>query len=407
MKQLFAFMFSNIVIMAGEMIDTSFMSNAGIDALCATAAYNSISNLCYKIYNIGAYAYRVMMSRIKACIAVQITLSSIIGVLCLVFCNQITMIFDLSRHQRFLLKWMIIIYAVQLPLRGFSMVVTDWLTFNCLNKHLIRANVIFYVTLIIGDAIVFILKQPVYWMIFATMISYIINDAYMLAFTGILKTDDKVDKESIKDVINFGLNVSIGRSFGGVCKTFVTSLASCLGTYEFALYGVASNVMSCVEYVTNSSYYYGSVKVKNANNKMKTGMNELRKICVPEILVSTVAMMICVISMHGETNLSDALKCSLLACTNIIVHIIWGMVYSITQTSYMVKLGRNGEIVDSITMVTIALLAVHFKLGLTIFLLLSTAGTTAYITVLTVGYLYNTRKERKVYGKEHESDSGL
>lgn len=252
-------------------------------------------------------------------------------------------LFSLTEYQHEMLYLCTVIYGLSMPISKLEVMFNDYLILNSKGKQLIGSSVVFYTMMIGCDAVVLVMKAESYWLIIGTVFSDIVTVAYYLLACNMYKCIHRPDFKIIKEMIKTGVYVWIEKITSAIAYMGCSMFASRLGTFDYAIHGVASAIAEATEEVTNCWYTNQVIKLKRctAENKKRTFWFEARRTILPAIGVSLALVIVMTIPMKGSLPIAKTCKFIALYQSQIIG--LWlyenhrGLCINLGCTKYMVS----------------------------------------------------------------------
>ena len=104
-RQLFIFIVQFVFMAVCDMIDTSFINNTGIDAICILSAYCVLEWTCYAIRGIGMYGYRVLQKNEKSCLFISVLASFIMMIVIFMIADSFPYLYLLTDTPDTFMYW--------------------------------------------------------------------------------------------------------------------------------------------------------------------------------------------------------------------------------------------------------------------------------------------------------------
>lgn len=310
MSQLWIFVLQGLFLGVCSQIDSAFGNNISIDAICVLSAYTVITWITYCIYQIGGYAYRILLSKEKNCMLISVITSIIVGITIVLLSNHIPKIYNLTDTQDILFSKCLKVHGITIPLLAIGEYLFNYMKFQCMNKKLNITNVMFYVIMIGLDVIIFINGGDLNHLLLATTVAYLIYDITLIFCSGILKSTDKINIKDIKLCFKHGFNMITDRVLGKIATLVYNVFASKLGTEAFAVHSICYSIACFTENVTNSLFDYAVVRlvtIEDAKKKFKKCIDIMKKNCIPLALVSYAASYLLLLFMHGDVPITECI----------------------------------------------------------------------------------------------------
>lgn len=396
MKQFFILLLTGFGIAVFELIDSAFGNNLGIDSIVVMSAFTVICWCANTVGSLGTYAYNVRLKGFSECVILQLVSSSTVSLFLLLFYKQIPYIYSLSGDVQYeLLSKCILHLAISFPLRRITEYFYDYAVLQCKNKVVVTSNVLFYVVMIVLDALVIMFKGQCYHLIITTNISYIIHFIYTFIAAEIWKDLNKIDLSEIKQSLISAKDIMIDRCLGKVATVIFNILASHLGTELYALHGIGYAIATSSECITNEWYKYQVIKlheVTNTNEKLVKYKEVRRKTFLPAVALCYILMLILIIPLHGQTDLTSAFLISCLYMVQSIALCIYENARGFLTSLEATKILRSGGLVGIMVRIPVAVISIITPIGLIGFAL----GSSIDFLMRGIFYDYYARKSIKL-----------
>lgn len=324
-RQLFIFIVQFVFMAVCDMIDTSFINNTGIDAICILSAYCVLEWTCYAIRGIGMYGYRVLQKNEKSCLFISVLASFIMMIVIFMIADSFPYLYLLTDTQYKLFTKILYVYAIsQIPL-CIGDFLRNYLILNIKNKELFISNVLFYSLMIILDAVVMFTTKTLTHFFIATLYSYIIYDIFLFIICKWGKIREEYKINIFKEIFKHGINTVFDRVTAKIATFVYNIYASKLGTELYAVHAVCYSVCVFGEAFTNGLHNYVLMNLAKCEPKYryKETKNTLKNVWWMILLMDGAAGLILLTVIHGEVNLSMAAPYCLLYMADIISLILY------------------------------------------------------------------------------------
>lgn len=367
MKQLYIFVFQNLLVTVCGLIDTAFSNSINLDSICVLSSYTVITWVTYKLYSLGSYGYRVLQDKAKLCLYLQMTLSVVVGFLVFSLSEFIPHIYSLTPEQYVLFSKCLRVHAISVPALALGEFMDRYMMLKCKNKQILVANIIFYAIMIALDAIVVYLGKDLSFILLATLVSYLVYDVYVLVASGILHEELKFSFKDIGNIMQHGCPILFDRLSGKVATIAYNALASSLGTELYAIHSVCYTLTTASEGTTGALYTYQTVDLI----KKEPGLSRFNR-CITTmktqgfklVLITYLISFVLLLFTHGDVPLSHCWIWLILYVSQSIALVFYesfsGYLTTEKQTAYL----SFGGVCGILTRIPIALAGYYFNLGL-------------------------------------------
>lgn len=182
MKQFFVFALTGASIAILDLVDSAFGNTINIDSICVMSAFTIIYWFICVICQIGEYAYNVKLKNETECFILEMIATVLCSILIIIFRNQISHIYNLTENQYRLFSLCLLYKGILLVPAKIQSFFYSYIEINCKNKNIVIANVLFYTTMILFDAIVILNHGECYHLIIATGLANIVTIVYFFIF---------------------------------------------------------------------------------------------------------------------------------------------------------------------------------------------------------------------------------
>lgn len=338
-----------------ELIDTAFSNRISLDTICVMSAYFTVITCALVIYQVGSYAYRVLKSNEKYCLAIGFITSCIEGILIFIFADNIASVFSFTDFQMELLAKCLRIYAVSIGLFQIGDFTYGYSLLNSKNMEMLVCNIIYYILLIGTDVLVVVFHGGLAELILCTSLSYAVYDPFVVILSGILKSNEKYRKGLVKDILKHGINTCIGRIADRLSNLVYNMLISSLGTEMYAIHGVCRSIASFTEHFTNGFYTYLMVdicQVENVKERLSRCYELIKEKFTVTIIMCYTFCFVMLIAIHGKVKLIDCLPYVGLYCLQFIPTIFYetlkAYLSTVKKSKYFIFAGLIGLLTEPI-----------------------------------------------------------
>ena len=322
MQQLWIFVLQGLFIGICDKIDTAFGNNISIDAICVLSAYTIITWITYCTYQMGGYAYRIMLSKEKNCLAITLIISILLGIIVFAFSHEIPHLYQLTNSQYELFTKCLKVHAISIPVLAIGEFLGSYIVLKCMNKLMWISNIVLYVIMILLDLAVFINGYGLEYLILTTLISYIVYDILLITQSKILKIQDKITLSDLRLCTKHALNMYTDRILGKVATITYNIYASRLGTEVYAIHCICYSIATFTENITNAQFNYQLVRLvpyEGYKEKFKICIDILRKTFIPLSIIGYATSFILLLFLHGDVAISSCILPLIVYCSQVIL----------------------------------------------------------------------------------------
>lgn len=392
MRQFFVLLLTGFGIAVLELIDSAFGNNLGIDSIVVMSAFTVIFWCANTVGNLGKFAYEVKLKDFSECAILQLLSSSAVSIFLLLLYRQIPYIFHLSGETQYeLLSKCIFHLALAFPLRRITEYIYHYAVLQCKNMVVVATNVSFYTVMIVLDALVIIFKGRCYHLVITTNLSYVVNFVHIVVAAKIWRDFNHVSLREMKSCWLSAKDIMINKCLGKVATVVFNVLASYLGTELYALHGIGYAIATSSEPITSAWYQYQVIKlheITNPSEKLIRCKEIQRKTFLPAIALSYVLMLILIIPLHGQTDLTSAFLISCLYMTQCFALCVYENAIGLLNSLEATKIVKWGGLVGIFVRIPIAVISVMTPIGLIGFAL----GSGIDFLARGIFYEYQARK---------------
>lgn len=260
MSDFLFFVFQALYTIFANMIDDGFANRINMDSVIAYGSYIPLVWTFQSIYNIGKYAYTTIQKEEKTCLFMGFSISVILLVLALPFYSKIHFIYNLSDRQVYLFNKILLCYLFSMPFRQIGDFIFLYLMCQFESKKSLIADVLYWVTALITDIIVFIQGKPVYYLVITTTLAYIVYDIFLIIASKIYQK--KINFYFIKEAFMKGKDMVIDKLLGKVATLAYSSLATHLSKTLYAIHCIVYAIQCNCEGFTNNFNVYCVARLK-------------------------------------------------------------------------------------------------------------------------------------------------
>ena len=363
MKQFWVFILQALYTVIANMIDDGFANRMGIDTVVAYGSFLPIVWTVQSFNNIGKYAYTNTMKHAKTCLGIGLAMTFIVMGGTIPCYRLIGFLYDLSPVQMDIFNKLVLCYLITVPLRTIGDFLYLDLMYQFENKKIIISDILFWVTNICLDTVVFVFKFPSWCLVLTTAVAYFLYDIYLVRHSGILK--ERFQLSAVRELLKHGFNIVFDRIVGRVASLTYCSLASKMPENKYAIHCVVYLLISNTEEFTNNFNIYCRARLDGIKKKILPGSNILLKKYGALLIVIEYAFSIIFLAIyHGDVSFSACLPWLFVYLTDSISLLLYENrkaalgVYS--KTEYL----RYGGLIGVLTRVPYTFLAYYLDWGL-------------------------------------------
>lgn len=301
MKEFVSILISFIFMSMADSIDSAFNNLISIDAIVVTGSFFLIDSIFKSFGEIGIYTYRTTRKNEWQYLWFNIIFGILMGIMVLIFKNVILDIFDLSYIQKDMLSILLNFYILYVVLGRFANGIFEIIRLKGNLKLYRKSLIVYYVSLVGLDALVYLFTKNLTLLFVATIISWFISIIYML-YNLKLKFEFP-NKESFKNVIKYGFAYSSERLLSRIFLLLYGVVASHMGTENYSIHTICYSVCLTLEIITNA--YQATLMIKVPDGKTYEEQYEkcmnMRNKCFPlTIVLNFMFAIIYLIISHGS-----------------------------------------------------------------------------------------------------------
>lgn len=365
MKQFFVFALTGASIAILDLVDSAFGNTINIDSICVMSAFTIIYWFICVICQIGEYAYNVKLKNETECFILEMIATVLCSILIIIFRNQVSHIYNLTENQYRLFSLCLLYKGILLVPAKIQSFFYSYIEINCKNKNIVIANVLFYTTMILFDAIVVLNHGECYHLIIATGLADIVTIVYFFIFCRF-----KVVKPKLKilfECFKCAKDVLVDRILGKIATVTFNILASHLGTELYALHSVGYGIATSIEAITDSCYTNQIVKLSSINNikeKYQKSKSISKQVYIPTVIISYIVAMIMVLPMHGDLSLPQTFFITILYNSQCLLIQLYENHRGFLTSCEATKCLRFGGLVGIIVRIPIAVISAVIPFGI-------------------------------------------
>ena len=301
MKEFISILISFIFMSIADSIDSAFNNLISIDAIVVTGSFLLIDSIFKSFGEIGIYTYRTTRKNEWQYLWFNIIFGILMGIIVFICKNLIVNIFDLSEIQKDMLSILLNFYIAYVVLGRLSNGIFEIIRLKGELKLYRKSLIVYYISLVGLDAIVYILTKNLTLLFIATILSWIISIIYML-YNLKLKFEFP-NKESLKNVIKYGFAYSSERLLSRIFLLLYGVVASHMGTENYSIHTICYSVCLTLEIITNAYQATLMIKVpkgKTYEEQYNNCINMRNKCFALIIILNFVFSFIYLIISHGS-----------------------------------------------------------------------------------------------------------
>ena len=301
MKEFISILISFIFMSIADSIDSAFNNLISIDAIVVSGSFLLIDSIFKSFSEIGLYTYRTTRKNEWSYLWFNILFALLMGFIVLLCRGLIINIFDLTNIQKDMLSVLLAFYIGYLVLGRLANAIFEMIRLKGELKLYRKSLIVYYISLIGLDALAYLLTKNLILLFVATMISWIVSIVYMLYHLK-LKFEFP-NKESLKNVIKYGLPYSSERLLSRIFLLLYGVVASRLGTEQYSIHTICYAICLTLEIITNAYQATLMIKVpiEGSYDEQYKSMINMKKKCFPLIvLLNYIFAIVYLIIQHGS-----------------------------------------------------------------------------------------------------------
>lgn len=301
MKEFISILISFIFMSIADSIDSAFNNLISIDAIVVSGSFLLIDSIFKSFSEIGLYTYRTTRKNEWSYLWFNILFALLMGFIVLLCRGLIINIFDLTNIQKDMLSVLFAFYIGYLVLGRLANAIFEMIRLKGELKLYRKSLIVYYISLIGLDALAYLLTKNLILLFIATMISWIVSIVYMLYHLK-LKFEFP-NKESLKNVIKYGLPYSSERLLSKIFLLLYGVVASRLGTEQYSIHTICYAICLTLEIITNAYQATLMIKVpiEGSYDEQYKSMINMKKKCFPLIvLLNYIFAIVYLIIQHGS-----------------------------------------------------------------------------------------------------------
>ena len=202
MKEFISILISFIFMSIADSIDSAFNNLISIDAIVVTGSFLLIDSIFKSFGEIGIYTYRITRKNEWKYLWFNILFGILMGLIVFAFKDIIVNLFDLTNIQKNMLSLLLNFYIAYVVIGRLANAIFEIIRLKGQLKLYRKSLIVYYVSLVGLDAIVYLLTKNLTLLFVATIVSWIISIIYMLH--NLKLKFEYPDKESLNKVIKYG-----------------------------------------------------------------------------------------------------------------------------------------------------------------------------------------------------------
>ena len=368
MKEFISILISFIFMSIADSIDYAFNNSISIDAIVVAGTFLLIDSIFISFSEIGTYTYRTIRKNEWKYLWFNILFGVLMGIIVFFSKDTIINIFDLTSIQKNMLSLLLNFYIAYVVIGRLANAIFEMIRLKGELKLYRKSLIVFYIFLVVLDAIAYLFTKNLTMLFIATIISWIISIIYMLL--NLKLKFEYPDKTSLKNVIKYGFVYSSERVLSRIFLLLYGVLASHMGTEKYSIHTVCYSVCMLLEIITNAYQATLMIKVpsgKNYEEQYNNCMNMKNK-CFPLIiLLNFIFTFVYLFISHGSLPLYKCFPYIIFYSTA-----LFGIYQYETYKTLCISQGKSfvlliGSTIGVIIRFLICLLFIHSQISLFIF----------------------------------------
>lgn len=368
MKEFISILISFILMGIADNIDNFFNNAISIDSIIVCGSLFSIDLILKSISEIGIYTYRTVRKNEWQYLNINFIVSLVLGIVVFFTKNYIVQIFSITETQKILLSNVLSIYILYLVCGRFSNALFEMIRLKGELKLYNKSLLLFYVTLITLDFIVFITTQNLVLLFVATMITWIISIIYMLKKLRL--KFELPNKETLLNVKKYGIPTALERLLSRAFILIYGVIASYLGTEKYSIHTICYSVCLSLEIITNAYNAALMIKLPEAKTEKDLYSDAImykKKMFGLIVLLNFIFSFIYLAISHGSLPMEECFPYILLYSTA-----VFGLYQYETYKAICVVRGKQlilllGSTIGALIRVIICLIFVKTQVSLYVF----------------------------------------
>lgn len=368
MKEFISILISFIFMSIADSIDYAFNNSISIDAIVVAGTFLLIDSIFISFGEIGTYTYRTIRKNEWKYLWFNILFGVLMEIIVFFSKDTIINIFDLTSIQKNMLSLLLNFYIAYVVIGRLANAIFEMIRLKGELKLYRKSLIVFYIFLVVLDAIAYLFTKNLTMLFIATIISWIISIIYMLL--NLKLKFEYPDKTSLKNVIKYGFAYSSERVLSRIFLLLYGVLASHMGTEKYSIHTVCYSVCMLLEIITNAYQATLMIKVpsgKNYEEQYNNCMNMKNK-CFPLIiLLNFIFAFVYLFISHGSLPLYKCFPYIIFYSTA-----VFGIYQYETYKTLCISQGKSfvlliGSTIGVIIRFLICLLFIHSQISLFIF----------------------------------------
>ena len=305
MKEFISLLISFIFMAIADSIDLAFNNAISMDTIVVCGSLIFIDLILKSISDIGIFTYRTTRKDESAYLIINVIVGFILGVIVFLSRGLIVNLFDLTLYQKDLLSNILALYIIYLTIGRLADAIFEMVRLKNELKLYRKSLILYYVTLISFDAIVFILTKNLILLFVATIVSWLISITYML-----IKLKLKFiwpNKSILKEVIKIGIPTALERLLSRICILLYGLIASKLGTEKYSIHSICYSTILKLEVIAAAFQAVMMIqlpKYKTVDERFEASKKMKKDYFLLIILLDYIFGTIILIISHGSLPLS-------------------------------------------------------------------------------------------------------
>ena len=368
MKEFISILISFIFMSIADSIDYAFNNSISIDAIVVAGTFLLIDSIFISFGEIGTYTYRTIRKNEWKYLWFNILFGVLMGIIVFFSKDTIINIFDLTSIQKNMLSLLLNFYIAYVVIGRLANAIFEMIRLKGELKLYRKSLIVFYIFLVVLDAIAYLFTKNLTMLFIATIISWIISIIYMLL--NLKLKFEYPDKTSLKNVIKYGFAYSSERVLSRIFLLLYGVLASHMGTEKYSIHTVCYSLCMLLEIITNAYQATLMIEVpsgKNYEEQYNNCMNMKNK-CFPLIiLLNFIFAFVYLFISHGSLPLYKCFPYIIFYSTA-----VFGIYQYETYKTLCISQGKSfvlliGSTIGVIIRFLICLLFIHSQISLFIF----------------------------------------
>lgn len=362
MRQLYIFIMQYLFIMMCEQIDTAFINNVSMDAICIFSAFCPLMWTVNQIRNMGIEGYRVLRKNRMNCFVLCTITSLVSSVLCVSLSGIIPEIYSITDLQKELLTKCLFMEGIGLVFQGMEHFIHNWLLLECRNKEAIKYDITLYIMMIASDLFVFMNKFSVEYFMLATTICYFIQVVIMCMFTDFL-VKERISMTILKEATKHASRLLIDGLVGKVATMFYNIFASKLGTELYAIHAICYNICTQEEAISVSAYTFTLTHLKKTKGTYTEAWEIIKKNLIKLIYITYITAGVLLVLTHGSVSIWTCVPYLIVYVSDIIALIFYEVFKGYLVTHQKTFIVKNGGIVGVFIRIPTVIIGYYCGLG--------------------------------------------